>query len=353
MTGIDAGYDYVNARLRAMRSRLFDRDAYEPLLAAPDVTALVAGLEQSSYRDALESSLVTQTGLSAVLRALQIDQSATLQRIGGFCGGDTAEAFTIQLAPYARHNTVTLLRGVASRADPNRLFLALVPAPPFREGELAELARQTTVRALVDLLVQWNKPTPTLARSLAGHLTAEMEVAVIETAFDAAWAETTMAAIASLPDDEAILLRLDLARFLDLHNLLLALDLRGIRLETPAPWLRGGALPVTTLDKLQNAGVPAEMVEALAGVAPAAFWLPALAAWDGNRTADLQQAWEAALARWRIGLFAAADPLGPGIFIAYLAAKEAELRNLRLIAEAVAGNLDRDDARRSWLLPST
>lgn len=350
MTGIDAGYEYTNTRLRAMRSRLLDRYAYERLLAAPDVTALIAGLEQTGYREALEGSLATHSGLSAVLRALQIDLGATLRRIGDFCGEATAAAFAFQLAPYARHNVITLLRGVASRADPNRVLLALVPAPPFKEGMLVELARQTTIRGLVDLLVQWNLPTPALAHSLADQLASELEVTVLEAAFDTAWAETTAAAASALAGEDGALLRLDLARFLDLHNLLLALDLRGIQLSKPAPWLPGGAVPAATLEALRASGTPPEMVEALAGAAAGSFWLPPLVAWDGERLADLQQAWEKALASWQVSLFATADPLGPGVFIAYLAAKQAEIRNLRLTAEAVAGNLDREDASRRWLL---
>ena len=351
MAGIDAGYEYANARLRAMRSRLLDRFAHERLLAAPDVTALIAGLEQTTYRAALESSLATESGLSAVLRALQIDLSATLRRIGDFYGGgDTFAAYDLQLAPFARHNVITLLRGVASHADPNRMSLALVPAPPFKEGMLAELARQTTLRGLVDLLVQWNTPAPALAQRLADQLASQLEVTVLETAFDIAWAETTAASALAVAGDDGALLRLDLARFLDLNNLLLALDLRGLQLAQPAPWLPGGAVPAGALEALRASGPPSDMIEALAGFAAGSFWFPSLAAWDGGRLADLQQAWENALAQWRIGLFATADPLGPGVLIAYLAAKQAEIRNLRLTVEAVAGNLDREDASRRWLL---
>jgi len=43
-------YAYVNARIRAMKSRLLDRALLEQLINKPDLDSLIAELEKTSYR---------------------------------------------------------------------------------------------------------------------------------------------------------------------------------------------------------------------------------------------------------------------------------------------------------------
>ncbi|MEA3336633.1 MAG: V-type ATPase subunit [Chloroflexota bacterium] len=348
--GIDVGYEYVNARLRAMRSRLLQRTEFEQLLAAPNLEALIGQVDQSQYHDALEQSLVTSAGLDAILRAVQIDHGAILRRIAAFGGETIAPALGILLAPYHRHNIVVLLRGVSARAGPERILPWLFALPPFSEGMLAELARQATARSLVDLLAQWRLPTDELAGSLVAALPAGPNLRQLVTAFDLAWAESTTRQAAALPGSDGNLVRLDLVRSLDLHNLLLALDLHEVELARPAPWLAGGWLSPEALERLRTAADIQAMDMVLDAAREGEFWRQSLAQWDDRRLTTLQHGWESTLFHWRVSLFSEADPLGVGVLIAFLAAKGAEVRNLRLIAEAVAGNIGRDEARAYLLL---
>ena len=346
---IDLGYEYINARLRVMRSRLLTRADLDRLLAAPDIPSLIGALDQTPYQEALKQATVTHTGVGIIHRALQLDHHAILQRIAGFCGGETARVFRLLTAPYIRHNIITLLRGVSSHTPATELLPLLFILPPFTEGVLNELARRSTVRALVHLLDQWGLPTPDLARSLTEALRQSVDPTFLERRFDRAWAETTRAAVDAIPGDEGRLLRLNLGRAIDLRNLLLALDFQTIALESPPDYLPGGELTPDLLEAFRTASDPEAMTDALAREPAAAFWLPALTAWDGLDARDLQLAWEQALLCWRMKLFYTADPLGPGILIGYLAAKDAELRNLRLIAEAVAAHLPKEDAEAHFL----
>ena len=347
---IDLGYDYVNARLRVMRSRLLTRADLERLLAAPDIPALMGALDQTPYREALKQAATTHAGALAVHRALQLDHNATLQRIAGFCGGETARAFQLLTAASIRHDVITLLRGVGAHIPPNELLPLLIILPPFTEGVLNELARKTTVRGLIQLLDQWRLPTPELARALTDALRQSADPRFLEQRFERAWALAVQAQADTLPGEGGELLRRNLRRAIDLRNLLLALDFQSIALEVPPDYLPGGDLNPDLLEAFRAAADPAAMSEALAREPAAAFWLPALTQWDGVSASDLQLAWEQTLLCWRMRLIFTADPLGPGVLIAYLAAKEAELRNLRLITEAVAQHLPREDAEASLLL---
>ena len=347
---IDLGYEYVNARLRVMRTRLFQREEYPRLLAAADIPGLIAALDRSPYQEALRAALATHSGVLAVHRALQLDQNATLQRIAGFCGGDSARAFHLLTAPCIRHNIITLLRGVAAHAPATDILPLLTIFPPFSEGVLDELARQPTVRRLIHLLDQWALPTPELARTLITALNQSADARFLERRFHHAWAEAVMREAEALSGECATLLQRNLRLSLDMHNLLLALDFQGIPLDAPPDYLPNGQLDISVLEAFRTAPDLGEMTAALASEPAGALWLPALNAWDGQDRVALQLAWEQTLLHWRVSLFYTADPLGPGILIAYLAAKEAELRNLRLIAEAAAEHIPRDVAEAHLML---
>ncbi|MCX7851516.1 MAG: V-type ATPase subunit [Caldilineales bacterium] len=343
--GGNLGFDYVNARLRARKRQFLTAAAYERLLLAPDIEALIGALGQSPYRRALEQALSTHSGLAAVLRALQVDFGATLQQLQAFCAGQAAPLFALLIRPYWRHNVLTLLRGVAARSDPGQVVPLLIAVAPFTEGILSELARQPSLRRLVDLLAQRHLPDGELAQALVAALARSDELRSLELAFDRAWAGQTSAQVAALRDPNAALLRLWWARQMDLHNLLVALALGGAAQVMPETWLPGGQLDARTLEAVRTAGDAGRLAEVLETAPGGAFWVASVRAWDGAHAAGLQQLWEQALARWQIGLFRTADPLGVGILMAYLAAKEVEIRNLRLIAQAVAGNLDRAEAQ--------
>jgi vacuolar-type H+-ATPase subunit C/Vma6 len=104
------------------------------------------------------------------------------------------------------------------------------------------------------------------------------------------------------------------------------------------------------LETMRNASDIEAMDSALAAAHGGEFWRAGLQQWDGERPTASQRLWELAQLRWRLGLFANADPLGVGVLIAFVAARSAELRNLRLIAESVGGSVERDDARTHFLL---
>lgn len=350
MATTDVGYEYVNARLRAMRSRLLQRSDLEQLMAAPTLEALIGQLDQSPYHDALERSLVTASGLDAILRAVQIGHDSALRHIVAFGGDTTAPSLAILLAPYYRHDVVALLRGVSARTRAERILLWLYALPPFTEARLAELARQATLRNLADLLAQWQLPTAELAGVLVATLPDNPDLPELTATFDQAWAATTTRQAAELPGQDGALVRLDLERLLDLSNLLFALNLHETQPAAPVPWLPGGGLAPATLDAIRRAADGTAMHEALQAAPRGEFWRPALDQWDGLSLTSLQYLWESALVQWRASLFVQADPLGVGVLIAYLAAKGTEARNLRLVAEAVAGNIGREDARARWIL---
>ncbi len=58
-------YGYLNARVRAMKSRLLSRRTYGELLAETSVNELLATLAQTPYRTGIEAALARDTGWAA------------------------------------------------------------------------------------------------------------------------------------------------------------------------------------------------------------------------------------------------------------------------------------------------
>ena len=71
-----------------------------------------------------------------------------------------------------------------------------------------------------------------------------------------------------------------------------------------------------------------------------ASWRPALERWsDSGNLVVLGDELDEMVTRSATGLFARADPLGPGVPLAYVWAKENEVVNLRTIGAGVAAGL--------------
>src|SRR3990170_3516451 len=106
-------FDYINARVRAMRSRLLDPGRMEELLGAFTFDALLAGLNNTPYGKDLQEALARYRGIQAVDEALARNFSATTHKIRSF-GDGKAKA---------------LIEALLLRWDPHR---ALVGADQFQ-----------------------------------------------------------------------------------------------------------------------------------------------------------------------------------------------------------------------------
>ena len=81
------GYGYGNARLRAMRSRLFSRADYDDLLARADIEELISSLVKTPYQKDIETALIRVGKNRCVIEAVRLNFTRTLNQIRGFFEG--------------------------------------------------------------------------------------------------------------------------------------------------------------------------------------------------------------------------------------------------------------------------
>jgi hypothetical protein len=86
------GFDYGNARLRSMRSRLLSKREMEQLAEAGSLKGFIAGLTKTAYRKAVESALAHTSGMESIDEAMREDLSDTLGAVRHFYIEEASES---------------------------------------------------------------------------------------------------------------------------------------------------------------------------------------------------------------------------------------------------------------------
>jgi V/A-type H+-transporting ATPase subunit C len=339
-------YDYGNARLRVMKSRLLSRKGLEGLANSGSLNGLIAALSQTAYRSSIEAALSLVGGKECVDLALRKDLAETLDRILGFYTGDTRETVAIVLQRYDILNLKAILRGLSRNAPPNQISLTLVPVGKLRLELLEELAGASEPRAAIDLLASMNSPFAQpfleLRAKAPGADTAQMEIALEQWNFDQArkFLESTSQGDGALAF--ALKTEADLENFLTIFRFAQAPEERKflhgwLGTDDLSRLLVGpGHVP---FEKFLRAGSE-DTVDTAVDQFTGTLYEPSLQAGmkayaQSGRLSDLERQ----LQRFHKGWLAnqiAKDPLGIGVLLGYLALKENEVSNIRWIAHGIS-----------------
>ena len=349
----EADFGYGNARLRARRSNLLRDPDYERLLGE-DVAGLLGTLEQTRYAPDLEEAGRTGT-LARLHETISRHLSRTLQEMRSFYADRARSLVDMMLSRFDVDNVVTVLR--AQSGDRHEGADALVRVG-WMTGPLAhEILRQDGLAASVDLLARSTRDRDQGAALRAAFAEYERteDLAALERAVFADHATRLSTSLAAAGPAARTLLHFT-RREIDERNLLIALRLRdalasGAEADTPpaATRLPGGSVPLAAFRDALNAPTSNAIVAHL-GRAGHARWQTPLERWAASE--DLS-ALERELERRRIAdevaLFVTGDPLAIDVPIAFMAAKRTEARNLRLLGEAAARDIDPETIQRELL----
>lgn len=353
------GFEYGNARVRARRSDLLNRARYQEL-AGLDTDRLLATLSDTPYRPDLVAATPRYRGTRLFHEALRTNLANTLRDLATWYEGAAAGPVRWVVGRWDLRNIRTILRGHHARADPDEIRAALVPAGALGDDVLGELAGRAGLRPSVELMVAWGVPTPAVARAVAGALRS-FELSggfpAVERALDLAAADELRRALVDVEPEVARVLRTEI----DQVNLLTALRLHNSRsdaldwdtLEAAERFLPGGVVPVVVLRRAARAEDRPTAVAILCEAALHATWRPALERWsDSGDVAALGGELDEMQIRIATGMFARADPLGPGVPLAFVWAKENEVANLRTIGAGVAAGVPPEEIEKELVILS-
>jgi V/A-type H+-transporting ATPase subunit C len=337
-------FPYINARVRAMRSRLLDPGRIEELLALPSLDALIQALTNSPYAREMQEALTRYTGLRAVDAALAQNFYRATAKILSFADGKPKTLIGLILMRWDLANVRVLLRGKHFAYGEERILENLLPAGGLSEPALKELAAASSVAEVVSGLAGQDHPfAPALAEAMKGYLETK-DLFLLEVALDRFYGTYGLRLTAGRGHNEQVARTL-LQTDIDATNVKTALKLQREALTADGKlrfFIPGGA--VVTEDHFLALADPASMERGIKALRVAGFPITNvsddLVAFERELDETMNRAQQALYLR---------DPLGIDIVIAYLAMKHNEVANLRLIARSKALGIPRDRVRKEMV----
>lgn len=332
---ISVEYDYANARIRAMKSRLLERKELEELAAKLDIDSVINQLQETPYREDIDDASVRHSGIACVEYALRRNLGKTFRLILSFVKGEDAQILMrIFLNKWDIQNIKTILRGKNISAAANEILESLSPAGALDDATLVELVKQPDVKAVIDLLATWGIE---YSRPLTQHFaeySEKKDLVVLEYALDKFYYENALEVVAGDSYDEEII-RGMLTTEIDVINIRSILRIIRDKVEPEDAhyyFIRGGKeLDTDKLLSLSTTRTIDGVVKQLTGtsydflakVPDEYIKLEKISAFEKELDTFLLQK--------ALSLFTA-DPLSIALAIGYLWAKFNEITNIRIIS---------------------
>jgi V/A-type H+-transporting ATPase subunit C len=350
-TGKD--YGYANARIRGMKSRLLSRTFLDELIAAQDMGQFIQPLMDTDYATDLDETLIHGRDAGSVDEALKLNMVRTYQKVLGFLNEEASFILTTLLGRWDVFNLKTILRGKQMHLVQGEIEEGLLPAGQLTSVDLAALARVEDVRHVVDLASTWELPFAHALREGYGQFAATGDLAQLELALDryyAEWARRRLSRHKSNVETARKILGIQI----DTMNLVTVMRFQKADTESFKPeeyFLEGGqAIQLPLYLELTALSDVDQVLDRLRGT-PYGKLLSEVAVKfvEENSISVFERALEDYLMR-RALTMGTGDPLGIGVGIAYLWAKQNEITNLRIIVKGKSVGMPIDRVRGELIL---
>lgn len=326
---------YINSRVRGMYRSLLGPDELRAFLQKPDLEGMIADLQKTPYRSALEIACVRRSGITCLEEALRTHLVRTYSKIIRMFGDNDAVRYVrIVVNRWDVHNLKAILRGKNIHSPPEEIRECLVPAGTLDEATLIELLNQHDVRDVIDLLATWDID---YARAFTPHIeewSRSRELLVMEHALDQYYFDYARRTVQG-KRPEAVALRRLVGTEIDVTNLKTVITFirDGVsRMDGERFLLEGGTeLPLKLLQNMiEDGNLPAALGRL--GGTSYAFLLHLC---EETAVCGPQSLLMKELDRHLVQTGAAlyrSDPLSVTVVIGFLYLFQAEVTNLRIIA---------------------
>lgn len=332
---MSSDFGYVNARVRGMASRLLGPETYQAALAAEDFRGFAAVLAQSPYASALDEASASESGLRAVDLALANDFHATSHSLLRFADGAPRAMIAALLRRYDLDDLKTVVRAHHAGRDPAELGEALTGAGELRPATLQGLTEAPDLPSAAQALAVTLHPLAKAFTRAARRYAGDGELFAFELALDHAYFRD-LAAVAASPDGTETF-RSAVRREIDAANLRTALKIAGREVDAAELFVDGGR----EIGRSSFLEIAASGVAGLAGLGRGTFESVAQATDLTAAEREIRSALDASARR-----AALRDPLGIGVVLRYLRAKETEAAKLRLLARGAFYRVPRSEVQK-------
>ena len=197
--------EYVNTRIKGMKSRLLDHEVFETLIHKPDIESLITELGTTAYKEEIEKASIQYSGITCIEVALRKDFVNSFRKIFGFMKGDESETYIkILLGRWDVQNIKTILRGKNIHIPSAEILECLIPAGELDDTTMIELVKQPDVKAVIDLLATWGigyaKP---LTRNFKEYA-EKRDLAILEYAIDRFYYQNALNTVMGGSNDDGL-----------------------------------------------------------------------------------------------------------------------------------------------------
>jgi len=329
MSATGSNPEYVNARVRARRAKLFSDEDYRKLVRmGPGEIARF--MEETEYESEINALGSRHDGVDLIEYALNRNMAKHFDDLLRWAGGSVYDRIASYLRKFDAWNVKTVLRGIYSEAAPEAIRTDLIGAGEFDEDLLDRLVNAGSIEDAVELL-----DGTLFGEPLAAAFEEYEETGVLvplENAVDRAFYEHLLDDVSG--NDEATQLYVEVLQAeIDFRNVRNALRLArsGAEMDPAEYYIAGGKL----FDESELSQLVADTDLLVAHVRDSDYADELSAALDGLEDAESLMGFEHALDRALLEYSRALSsrfPLSICPVLAYMLAKEREVENVRAVA---------------------
>ena len=345
-------YGYGNARTRGMKSHLLGGAFFEELMGVTDLGKMIHLLSETGYGPDIDAQLIRGASTATIDDALKDNMVRTFDKIMGFINDEARLLSKTLLGRWDLFNIKTIIRGKHMKLSSETIIDSLMPVGEMTQVELKELAGLEDVLAVTDTLWTWGVAYSIPLRESVQEYLQEDDLSVLELALDRYYTQWAAQRLKSRRVNYK-LARLILGLQVDSTNLVTAFRLLKADtsdMDVKRFYLPGGVhvseelfLALTSLSDVD------EVIDALKGTPYSSQLEKVLVAYlDSNSIAVLERALEDYVMRKALGS-GFGDPLGFGVMVSYLYAKQNEVTNLRIIIKGNAVGMPPDRMRKELI----
>ncbi|MFB6146635.1 MAG: V-type ATP synthase subunit C [Halobacteriaceae archaeon] len=351
MNTVDASnYEYVTARVRSRRSKLFDTEDYRKLMRMSPAE-IARFMEESVYQTEIDAIGSRFSGVDLIEYALNRNLAHHFDDLLRWSEGALYEQVANYLRKFDAWNVKTALRGIYSDTGPDAIENDYIRAGELDEDLLERLANADSIEAAVELL-DGTLFEDRLEVAYEDYEDTDLLVP-LENAVDRAYYENLLSETEVEPgtDSPEALYREFLQAEIDFRNIRNALRLArsGADLDPTEYYVDGGQL-FDPADLRRLAGDRDALAEA---VRESAYGDDLDAALDELESAEsligFEHSLDAALLEYSDHL-SHVYPLSVCPVLAFVLAKEREVENIRAIARGREVGLDEDEIEEELVM---
>ena len=335
--------EYVNARVRARRAKLYDDEDYRKLVRmGPGEIARY--MEESEYEAEMNALGSRYSGVDLIEYALNRNLAKHFDDILDWSSGRIYDQIAAYLRKFDAWNLKTVLRGLYSDASREEVEADLIRAGEFDEAFLSRLLDAQDVEGVVELC-SGTIFGPGLEAALEQYQEEDVLVP-LENAVDLAFYEHLLDDVGTVTDvDSPAALYLEfLQAEIDFRNVRNALRLSrsGADIDPSEYFIEGGRL----FDADELTKLVANTDELVARIRDSAYGDELSSALNELEEAEsligFENALDTALQEYA-DHFSNSFPVSICPVLAYIIAKEREINNIRAIARGKEAGLDEDE----------